>query len=250
MKIVIPMAGSGSRFVNVGVTQPKPLIEVAGKTMIQWSIEGMRCTCPDAKDSDFVFICRADHEQDYQMSKKLKAMAGPGATIILTPSITDGAACTVLLAKGLIDNDEDMLMCDSDHFVICPELKKAREEARRNNWGGLIPVIEKTSTKYSYVRLDEQGNVVETREKQLISTHAAVMYYFTKGKYFVSAAEAMIKKNIRYNNEFYMCPVYNEVIAQGKIVRTIPVKLAIHLGTPEDAAYFNEHIGEYKNTCN
>jgi len=238
------MAGRGSRFVNIGVTKPKPLIEVLGKTMVQWSIEGARHTYPQAKDSDFVFICHADHERDYKISETLKALAGPKATVLFTPVVTEGAACTVLLAKDHIDGDEDMLMIDADHFVVCPEFEKAREEARLSGWGGLIPTFERTAPNYSYARTDEQGNVVETREKQVISTHAAVMYYFTKWKYFVSAAEAMIAKNIRYNNEFYMCPVYNEVIAQGHIVRTVPVELALHLGTPEEARYFEEHVPE------
>lgn len=244
MKIIMPMAGRGSRFANIGITTPKPLIEVLGKTMVQWSIEGMRHTYPEAKDSDFVFICLQEHEENYQIGKKLKALVGPNSAVLFTPTVTEGAACTVLLAKEVMNDDEDMLMCDSDHFVLCPEFKKAREEARRNDWGGLIPTFERTAPNYSYARIDEQGNVVETREKQVISTHAAVMYYFTKWKYFVSAAEAMIEKNIRYNNEFYMCPVYNEVIAQGKIVRTVPTELALHLGTPEEAKYFVEHVPE------
>ncbi|MBI4085838.1 MAG: glycosyltransferase family 2 protein [Candidatus Liptonbacteria bacterium] len=243
MKIVMPMAGRGSRFTKIGVTTPKPLIEVLGKTMVQWSIEGMRHTRPEIKDSDFVFICHADHERDYGISARLQRIA-PGATVLFTPVVTEGAACTVLLAKRYIDDEEDMLMVDSDHFVVCPEFRKHRELAIKNDWGGLIPTFERTAPNYSYARIDEQGNVVETREKQVISTHAAVMYYFTKWKYFVSAAEAMIQKNIRYNNEFYMCPVYNEVIAQGHIVRTIPVELAMHLGTPEELQYFIEHVPE------
>ena len=211
--------------------------------MVQWSIEGVRYTYPEAKDSDFIFICHSDHERDYKISEALKAIA-PGATILFTPVVTEGAACTVLLAKGHIDDDEDMLMVDSDHFVVCPEFKKHRELAIKNGWGGLIPTVERTAPHYSYARLDDEGNVVETREKQVISTHSAIMYYFTKWKYFVSAAEAMIEKNIRYNNEFYMCPVYNEVIAQGHIVRTLPVQLALHLGTPEEAQYFVENVPE------
>lgn len=248
MKIVMPMAGRGSRFANIGIITPKPLIEVLGKTMVQWSIEGARHTTPELKDSDFIFICLQEHEENYQISKTLKAFAGPNCTVLFTPVVTEGAACTVLLAKGHIDDDEDMLMVDSDHFVFCPALRDARKEAWRNDWGGIIPTFERTAPNYSYARIDDEGNVVETREKQVISTHAAVMYYFAKWKYFVSAAEAMIQKNIRYNNEFYMCPVYNEVIAQGHIVRTVPTELALHLGTPEELKYFIEHVPEkYKS---
>lgn len=246
MKIVMPMAGRGSRFTKVGIVKPKPLIEVLGKTLVEWSIEGMRQTYPAVTDSDFVFICHADHERDFQISQILRGLTGPSATVLFTPVVTEGAACTVLLAKETIDPEEDMLMVDADHFVICPELIKIKEEARRKDWGGIIPVIERNAPHYSYARLDEAGNVVETREKQVISNHAAVMYYFTKWRYFVSAAEAMVAQNIRYNNEFYMCPVYNEVIAQGKIVRTVPTQLALHLGTPEELEYFATHVpGEY-----
>ena len=244
----MPMAGRGSRFAKIGVTEPKPLIKVLGKTFVEWSIKGMRHTYPEVKDSDFIFICHADHERDFKISEVLKILVGPNATVLFTPVVTEGAACTVLLAKEVMHDDEDMLMVDADHFVVCPEFKKAREEARRNDWGGLIPTFERTAPNYSYARVDDQGNVVETREKQVISTHAAVMYYFTKWRYFISAAEAMIAKNIRYNDEFYMCPVYNEVIAQGKIVRMVPVELALHLGTPEELKYFESHVpAEYRS---
>ncbi|RJQ29484.1 glycosyl transferase family 2 [Candidatus Parcubacteria bacterium] len=242
MKIVMPMAGRGSRFAKAGITQPKPLIEVLGKTLVQWSVEGMKITNPGLEDKDFVFVCHADHERDFKIGEKLREIVGPGIAVLFTPVVTEGAACTVLLAKKVIDPDEDMLMCDSDHFVVCPAFRSAREESRKHDWGGIIPTIERDKPHYSYARLDDRGNVVETREKQMISTHAAALYYFTKWKYFVSAAEAMIAKNERHNNEFYMCPVYNHIIAQGRVVRTVPVELAMHLGTPEEMQYFVEHV--------
>ncbi len=243
MKIVVPMAGRGSRFAKAGVTAPKPLIEVKGKPMIQWAIESIKLIYPDAKDNDFIFICLQEHEDNYQIGNKLKMLVGPNINLIYINEVTDGAACTVLKAKDLINNEEDMLTCDCDQFFRCPQFISYRQQALENNWGGLIPTSEKSSPAYSYIRLDEKGDAVETAEKKQISTHAAIgIYYFTQGRKFVAAAETMIEKNKRINNEFYLCPVYNELIAEKEIVKIVPTDLWMTLGTPDEAKYFAENV--------
>lgn len=239
------MAGRGSRFAAVGYTVPKPLIEVLDKPMIIWSVESIRRFYPSAQDHDFVFLILKEHEEKYKISDSLKKLIGPAVNIVTVDAITEGAACTVLLAKDLINNDEDMVVVDSDQFIVCPDFAKNQQLAIQNDWGGFIVTDEKSSPAYSYARTDEAGNVVETAEKKQISTHASAgAYYFGKGKYFVQAAESMIGKNIRYNNEFYLCPVYNEIIAMNKTVRIVPVELWMTLGTPDEAKYFSENVPE------
>ena len=239
------MAGRGSRFAKVGYTTPKPLIEVLSRPMIMWSIESIRGFYPSAQDRDFIFLILKEHEEKYKISDSLRKLVGPAINVITVDAVTEGATCTVLLAKDFINSDEDMVVVDSDQFIVCPGFAETQQLAVQNDWGGFIVTDEKSSPAYSYARTDDSGNVVETAEKKQISTHASAgAYYFGKGRYFVQAAEEMIRKNIRFNNEFYLCPVYNEVIAMNKIVRIVPVELWMTLGTPEEAQYFSENVPE------
>ena len=237
MKIIIPMAGRGSRFSHIKL--PKPLIKVLGKPMVQWSIESLKTAYPPAKSHDFIFICLEEHEKQFQISKTLKKLAGNDCTIRYLKTTTEGPVCTVLSIKDLINNNEDMMTCDCDQYFICPNFYSHRNQARKNNWGGLIPTYDSSSPNYSYVQLGKNGNAIKTAEKQVISRNAAIgIYYFTKGEYFVRYAHEMIKKNIRYNNEFYMTPLYNLLIQSGKIVRIVPTKKWMTLGTPSEAEKF------------
>lgn len=245
MKAVFPMAGRGSRFQKIAhlrpeFRRPKPLIDVAGKPMVQWAIETIqRMVAFDPKDC--IFVCLQEHEDQYQISTRLREIVGPDITVYFTPEVTEGAACTALLAKPSINNDEDVLFMDCDHFILCEKFREAREEALNSGVAGLIPTIESTDPKWSYSQTDAEGNVIRTAEKEPISTHASVgIYYFTHGKDFVWAAEQMIKKNLRHgpNREFYMCPVYNELIVAGKRVRIVPAEVWLSLGTPEELDQF------------
>lgn len=243
MKIVIPMAGRGSRFAKAGYTKPKPLIEILGKPMIAWSIKSIRGFYPEARNRDFIFLILKEHEDKYRISDSLRKIAGANINITFVSRVTEGAACTVLLVKSFIESDEDIVVVDSDQFIVCPDFSKNRRLAAETDWGGFIVTAEKSSPAYSYARTDERGNVLETSEKKQISTHASAgAYYFGKGKYFVRAAEEMIRKNIRFNNEFYLCPVYNEIIAMGKIVRIVPAEFWMTIGTPEEMKLFEETL--------
>lgn len=249
------MAGRGSRFQKVAhlrpeFARPKPLIEVAGKPMMQWAIETIQRMAPfGAKDC--IFVCLQEHEDQYHITQRLREIVGPDITVYFAPEVTEGAACTALLAKPSINNDEDVLFMDCDHFILCERFRQAREQALREGVAGLIPTIESTDPKWSYSQTDAEGNVIRTAEKEVISTHASVgIYYFTHGKDFVWAAQQMIKKNLRHgpNKEFYMCPVYNELIAAGKRVRIVPADLWLSLGTPEDLDVFvkSKYAAQYQ----
>lgn len=243
MKIVIPMAGRGSRFREVGILTPKPLIEVKGKPMVSWSIETVKRIYPQARESDFIFICLQEHEDEYQISKKLKEIAGEKINLIFVSEVTAGPACTVLLAKKMINVEEDLLICDCDQFFVCPDFVRSRAEAIKNKWGGMILTAESKNPGYSYIRLDKKGNAVKTAEKKLISTHAATgAYYFTQGKNFVRSAERMIKQNLRTKNEFYICPTYNQLIKRGDVVRIVSTVWWTTIGTPAEAQFFTENV--------
>jgi len=110
MNVVIPMAGAGSRFESAGYTFPKPLIDVNGKPMIQTVVENLNI------EANYIFIVQKEHYERYNLNHFLKLLA-PNCTIIQVDGMTEGAACTALLAKKFIDNDQPLLISNSDQYV-------------------------------------------------------------------------------------------------------------------------------------
>lgn len=238
INVVIPMAGKGSRFAVAGYTFPKPLIQVRGEmTMIEMVVRNLRVNPAKAK---FIFIVQAEHCAAYDLRGSLERIA-PGCVIIPVSEVTQGSACSVLLAKEYINNDTPLLTANSDQFLEWDPLAFFHE---MESVDGGITTFQSTHPKWSFVRLNEQGFVTEVAEKKVISEHATTgVYYFSKGSDYVRGAEEMIRKDIRVNGEFYLCPVYNELIGEGKKIRIHNIERMWGVGVPEDLEYF---LKEYK----
>ncbi len=242
LNIVIPMAGRGSRFQEAGYTFPKPLIDVNGKTMIEVVIDNLRPTC----DYRFTFICQREHYEKYDLYHILQNATKNKFEVVQINGITEGAACTVLTAAQYIDNDDDLFIANSDQFIDI-KIDDFIEAGRKDKKDGLIMIFKASHPKWSYARVDESGKVMEVAEKKLISDKATVgIYYFSKGSDFVRGAKQMIEQNIRTNNEFYVCPVYNELILEDKniYIYDIPAEKMHGMGTPEDLNAFSEFVKE------
>jgi dTDP-glucose pyrophosphorylase len=231
LNILIPMAGAGSRFEQAGYTFPKPLIEVKNKPMIQVVVENLNL------DANFIYVVQKQHREKYNLDTLLNLIT-PNCTIVETEGLTEGAACTALLAKQYIDNSNPLFFANSDQFVEWDSNEFMYKMQETNADGGIV-TFTATHPKWSFVKVDEQELVTEVAEKDPISDIATVGYYYWKhGSDFVKYSEEMISKNIRINNEFYVCPVFNQAIEDGKQVRIFPVKEMWGLGTPEDLNIF------------
>lgn len=229
MKIVIPMAGDGSRFAKVGYSLPKPLIDVEGKPMIQRVVENLPF------DAEFIFLVRQSHLDDYQLEDVLDKATQGRYQVVPVAQKTEGAACTVLLAKKLIEGNEPILISNCDEVMeYSPENFDTLISTSRNTDFIWVFKDPERNPKWSFART-EAGKVVEVAEKNPISDNATCgVYHWRSGTSFVSCAEEMIRKNIRVNNEFYVCPVYNEGIRRGRKVGLFFVHKMWGLGTPED----------------
>lgn len=231
LNIIIPMAGAGSRFEQAGYILPKPLIDVKGKPMIQVVVENLNI------DAHFIFIVQKSHREKYNLDTLLNMIA-PDCSIIEVEEVTQGAACTVLLAKSLIDNNQPLLMANSDQYVEWDSGKFMYKMQEQNVDAGML-TFESTHPKWSFAKIDENGYITEVAEKNPISNIASVgIYYWKHGKDFVKYAEQMIERNIRVNNEFYVCPVFNEAIEDNKKIKTFNVAEMWGIGTPEDLNAF------------
>jgi len=231
MNIVIPMAGAGSRFVQAGYTFPKPLIDVNGKPMIQVVVDNLSI------DGHYIFLVRKEHHEKYDLKHMLEVIA-PGCSIITVDHLTEGAACTTLLAKELINNNDQLLIANSDQYIEW-DSSHFMYSVQSDHIDGGVLTFYNTHPKWSYAKVNEDGFIDEIREKVVISNNATVgIYHWKKGSDYVKYAEQMIAKNIRVNNEFYVAPVYNEAIQDGKKFKMYEVEEMQGLGTPEDLNLF------------
>lgn len=223
------MAGEGSRFAKEGFTFPKPLIDVRGKPMIQKVVENLDFV------SEYIFLVRKKHIQEYSgLVDTLERITNGSYKIVEVDSLTEGAACTALLAKDHINNDEDLLIANSDQFI---------EYQRQNfislkemtNVDAIVWTFNAVHPKWSFVKTNARGYITEVAEKRPISDIATCgVYWYRRGSDFVKYAEQMIEKDIRVNNEFYIAPVYNELIRDKKSLVPFYVHKMWGLGTPED----------------
>lgn len=213
LNIVIPMAGAGSRFAKNGYKDPKPLIPVHGVPMIKLVVDNLRPAVPHR----FIFICQNAHIAAYGLTEKLADWA-PGSIMIGIDGVTEGAACTVLTAKQYINNDDPLMIANSDQYVDV-DINAYLDAMTERSLDGIIMTMGANDPKWSFVGLDAAGAVTRVVEKEVISSEATVgIYNFAKGSDYVSAAEGMIAADERVNGEFYVAPVYNQLIkADSKI---------------------------------
>ena len=232
--IVIPMAGRGKRFVDAGYHSPKPLIDIAGQYMIELVVKNLT----PAVAHRFIFICQKEHLNDYPLEETLRSITKE-SVIIPIDYVTEGAACTVLLAKEYINDDNPLMIANSDQYIdsSIDEYLDAMKDL-----DGMIMTMPACDPKWSFIQYNSNGFVTMVREKEVISNEATVgIYNYAKGREFIYYAETMIKKNIRVNGEFYVAPVYNERSEAGKHIGFWNIGDNMHgLGTPEDLEVFME----------
>jgi dTDP-glucose pyrophosphorylase len=203
LNIVVPMAGRGSRFAKEGFTDPKPLIPLVDKRMIQVVINNLKPNTPHR----FIFICQKQHVVDYKLDILLEEWA-PNCKIVAIEGITEGAACTVLCAEELINNDDPLMIANSDQWVDV-DINDYLNEISENNLDGLIMTMKANDPKWSYVELDDSCQVTRVVEKVVVSDEATVgIYNYKKGSTFCQYAKKMLERNERSNGEFYVAPVY------------------------------------------
>ena len=238
LNVVIPMAGAGSRFAVAGFDDPKPLIPVLGVPMVQLVASNLELA---SEAQRFIFVVQKTHSERFDLVNKLEEWQ-PGSAVLEIDGLTDGAASTVLCASGLIDTDEPLVIANSDQYVDA-SFSAFIEDMSDRNLDGSMMTMTSEDPKWSYARIDDRDLVVEIAEKVVISNHATVgIYSFARGSDFVRGARAMIDRQERSKGEYYVAPVYNQLISQGSRVGVFDIGAdgagMYGLGTPEDLAVF------------
>lgn len=237
LNIVIPMAGLGSRFADAGFKTPKPLIPVHGKPMIQVVIENLT----PKRDHRFIFICQNQHVEEFGLESKFEQFC-KNYKIVGIDGLTEGQVCSVLKAKELINNEDHLMTANSDQYIDF-SIDEYLEFMDSKSYDGLIMTMKADDPKWSYAKLNELGEVIETAEKKVISEHATVgIFNFRRGKDLVRSAEKMIAEDIRVNGEFYTCPCYNYLVEEGMKVGVFNIGEEYNgmygIGIPSDLDFF------------
>jgi dTDP-glucose pyrophosphorylase len=235
------MAGKGSRFVSAGFAVAKPFINVCGITMIERVLDNLRID-----NARYILIARKEHIL-FEESCFKRLRDNYKCEIITVDNITEGAACTILLSCWFINNDNPLLLANSDQIVEINIADFINDSVDRKLDGSLL-TFPACHPKWSYAKIDNSGYLVELREKKVISQYATVgLYYYQRGKDFVNSAVQMISNNDRINNEFYTAPAYNYSVKNGLRIGIYNIEgtQMFGLGTPEDLNAYIEHVGSF-----
>jgi len=228
------MSGAGKRFAEVGYDKPKPLIEFFGKPMVEHVLENL------GLHNEFILcVQRAHYDANPALFARLRAQTAD-LKLVFVEQLTQGAAETCLLAREHIKLDEPLFIANCDQMMVWDQ-DHFEEWFAAERLDGCMFTFFKDTTAYSYVAVDDNSLAVRTAEKQVISTHATTgIYVWARGSDFIWAAEKMIADNVRVNNEFYVCPVYNWNIARGDRIGIYPPQEHWPIGTPEDLDIYIE----------
>jgi len=228
MKVIVPMAGRGSRFKNVGEMTPKPLIPVLGKPMLYWALKSI----DGIEYSQLVFIALKEHEVNFGLKTLLHELYGNNVTLILIDEVTEGQLCTVLAAEEHLNSSEDILITSSDTFV---KSKIGEHISRKaDDCAGLISVANLPGDRWSFAKVDETGRVTEVAEKRRISNYASTgLYYFANGYDFLTEAKRIIENKEKTQGEYYVVPVYQKLIERGLKIEISLADEVYDMGTPE-----------------
>jgi NDP-sugar pyrophosphorylase family protein len=238
LQIVIPLAGKAARFQERGHTFPKPLLEIGNRSMIEIVLGNLAPPQP----SQYTFICRKEHLTQFYLGDMLRLLA-PGCGIMSLENETAGALCSVLLTTDKLNLDEEIVIANGDQFISCG-LSEFWAACRKPDIDGCILTFTATHPRWSFAKTDDSGKVIAVAEKRPISKQAtAGLYYFRRARDLVESAEKMILKGLTTSGQFFVCPVYNEMILAGKNIRThhLPDGTMHSLGTPEDLDVFMKY---------
>ena len=239
MNVVIPMAGDSTIFKESGFKYNKNFTEINRKPLFQRICESVIRLHAEK----FIFIVNQEDARKYHIDRSLKLLS-PKCHVVVAEGKTAGAACTVLLTSEFIDNNDELIINNGD-MILETNTQTILNKFRAQDWDGGIITFESVHPRWSFVRLDEEGYVIEAAEKNPISNHAtAGFYYFKHGADFINGAKEMIRKDSNVDGKYYVCPAYNEMVLRQKIIGYYEIddRYYYPLTTPKEIAEYESHI--------
>jgi UDP-N-acetylglucosamine diphosphorylase / glucose-1-phosphate thymidylyltransferase / UDP-N-acetylgalactosamine diphosphorylase / glucosamine-1-phosphate N-acetyltransferase / galactosamine-1-phosphate N-acetyltransferase len=229
------MAGRGSRFLKEGEITPKPFIQVGGKPLFWWALQSIN----NIKYTKLIVVSLKVHDKKFNIINEFIKYGYTNVEYIFLDETTEGQLCTVLAARHFINNKEDILIINSDTYVISNIGKDI--ENRSNKCDGIISVYNAPGEQWSFARTDQFGKVIEVAEKNKISNNASTgLYYFSNGISFLEFADRLILNKLKTKGEYYIMPLYQEYIDKGHEINISRASEMWDLGTPPNLDDFNK----------
>ena len=241
MKIVIPMAGTGERFLKAGYVEPKPLIKVDGKPQIEHVINMF------PNEDDFVFICNEEHLKTTDLEQVLKKLKPAGKIVAITPHKL-GPVWTVLEGlkkEDFLNDDEPVVIsyCDFSVWWNYEDFKKTLTETRCDGaataYKGFHPHLIGPQL-YAGMRVDDENWMLECREKysftknKMDSFQQAGSFYFAQGLFVKKYFQEVVDRKLEINSEYYISTVTQVMKEAGLSMYVYPLENFLQWGTPID----------------
>ena len=239
INIVVPLAGEGTRFSSAGVSTPKPLIHVNGKTMIEHAVSSLGI------EGRYIFITKQYKNNDYneELSSIIKRIK-PDSIEIKVDKKQRGASDAVMYAEKYIDNKDKLITINCDQ-ILNWDAEEFLNFTKESNCDGAVVLFTASDPKHSYVEIIE-NKIIKIVEKEVISNTALIgVHYWKEGKDFVSSAKHLL--NTDGSQEVYISQTYSVLLNLGKHIAPfmIPNNNYINLGTPEDVAIYLGKVKEF-----
>jgi NDP-sugar pyrophosphorylase family protein len=258
MQIIIPMSGTGSRFIKAGYDLPKFLIKINDQPMIQWVVKmflDQNCNSND----HFIFICRKEHQEQYNLSQILKTIV-KNCEVITIENHKLGPVYAVSKAFDIIDNNQPSIISYCDYFMSW-DYKNFKKSVLENQCDGSVPCYTNfhphllpIKNLYASCRIDDQKNLCEIKEKFSFNSdktkayHSPGVYYFKNGNTLKKYFQMVLDCDLSLNGEFYVSLVYQLMLKDNlKISVYDKIDYFCQWGTPEDLADFLFWINLVKN---
>jgi len=238
MKVLIPIAGKSSFFDDKNSPFSKPLVEIKGKSMIQHVIENLSSI---NDDFEFIFIVNSEDCKKFHLHNILRLLSEK-CSVVKVNEETKGALCSILLGIKHINSKEELIICNGDQIIDCDFNEVLSSFRKKESDVGLI-TFNSVHPRWSYIRYDDNKNVVETAEKRPLSKHAiAGFYYFRQGLDFIKGAMKSIQKGSDINGMYYIAPSINQLILKNKKITAFEI-----VSEKYQSFYSPQKIREYEN---
>lgn len=238
LNILIPLAGPTPFFDSSEYPFPKPLIEIRGIPMIEHLIANLKSIEAEKR---FIFLLRDDDCSRFHLDETVRLLAGEDSIILRVKGETKGAVCSSLLAIDYIDNDEPLLISNGDQLFAKGLSERVLDLCRDDGDGGCV-VFQSVHPRWSYVRLENDHQIVEASEKRPISKNAiAGVYVFRRGSDFVRGAKEAIRKDASVGGSYFVSAVFNELILLNRALRAVAVPNSDYV-----TFYSPQKISEYE----
>jgi dTDP-glucose pyrophosphorylase len=234
LALIVPAAGRGSRFVKQGILEPKPLVDLRGRPFFWWATESVRRS---VNLRQIIYVVLEEHVKSFSIDSRIKNFY-PDATIVVIPDITSGAAETAKTGLNALASDGPVAINDCDHAFICGAIGKTVLQLNGHLDAALM-CFQSKNPAYSYVKLNNDGKIIGTVEKKVISPYAiAGCYFFSSSTNYFQCYE-QYKKECPYN-ELFISGIFNVLANNTSNINLLELDRHVSFGTPEEKNEISE----------